>query len=309
MLLKSKKGKFIKILCYHGIYKKPVNELENYNGKHLPYQVFLKQMIFLKKNCKIFSFSDLLDNKKKDLFSKNSYIISFDDGFKNNFKYAFKILKRLGLKATIFICPGNISKKRIFWVDHIQNLIAFTKVKKIFLNINKKKKFFLIKNDNQKINIIDRIKTLCKKVSNDKKNKIIRLLETQTGLYHKDKINKELQKCLSWSELKKMQESGIFDIGYHSYEHEILSKLTSKQLKKNISKSINIIKNKIKKRVDIASYPEGRYEHFNKNVINILKSFNIKLAAMSVSGINNHRPNLFYLKRYMVGFNGIKFPY
>ena len=65
---------------------------------------------------------------------------------------------------------------------------------------------------------------------------------------------------------------------------------------------------KINKKVSIASYPEGRYEHFNKKVINVLRSYNIKIAAMSLSGVNNYKTNLFYLKRYMAGFKGVKFP-
>lgn len=310
MQRKSRKKNSIKILCYHGVYKKRINKLENYNKKHLPYNVFLRQMIFLKKKCKVFSLSDLLEYKiKNNFFPNNSYIITFDDGFKNNYNYAFKILKKLNLKATIFVCPENILKNKIFWVDHIQNLVAFTKVKKIFLIINKKKIYFSIKNLKQKIDSIEKIKVLCKKVSNDKKNKILKFLETQTGLYHKNKINKELQDCLSWVELKKMYKSGVFDIGYHSFEHEILSRLNERQLKENVSRSINLINKKINKKVIIASYPEGRHEHFSKKVIKVLKSQNIKLAAMSISGINNYKSNLFYLKRYMVGFKGIKFPY
>jgi len=310
MLRKFRKKNFIKVLCYHGVYKKPINRLENYNGKHLPYDVFLKQMTFLKKKCRVFNFSDLLDFKiKKKFFPKNSYIITFDDGFKNNYNYAFKILKKLNLKATIFVCPGNISKKKIFWVDHIQNLVTFTKVKKIFLIIKKKKTYFSIKSLNEKINSIEKIKALCKKVSNNEKNKILKFLESQTGLYCKNKINKELQECLSWGELKKMYKSGVFEVGYHSFEHEILSRLNKRQLKNNVSSSINLINKKINKKVITASYPEGRREHFSKNVINVLRNCNIKLAAMSLSGINNHKTNLFYLKRYMVGFKGVKFPY
>lgn len=310
MLRKSRKKNFIKILCYHGVYKKRINKLENYNGKHLPYNVFLKQMTFLKKNCKVFNFSDLLDFKiKNKFFPKNSYIITFDDGFKNNYNYAFKILKKLNLRATIFVCPGNISKKKIFWVDHIQNLVAFTKVKKIFLIINKKKIYFSIKSLNEKIVSIEKIKALCKKVSNDKKNKILKFLESQTGLYSKNKINKELQECLTWSELKKMHMSEVFDVGYHSFEHEILSRLNLRQFKNNVSSSINLINKKLNKKVIIASYPEGRYEHFSKKVINVLRSYKIKMAATSLSGINNYKTNLFYLKRYMVGFKGVKFPY
>ena len=42
---------------------------------------------------------------------KRTVVITFDDGFKDNYKYAFSILKEKGIKATIFINTNFIGKR------------------------------------------------------------------------------------------------------------------------------------------------------------------------------------------------------
>lgn len=50
----------------------------------------------------------------KITLSKRTVVITFDDGFKDNYKYAFSILKKRSFKVTIFI-NTNFIGKRLFY--------------------------------------------------------------------------------------------------------------------------------------------------------------------------------------------------
>ena len=99
------------------------------------------------------------------------------------------------------------------------------------------------------------------------------------------------------------------DIGLHSFKHEILSKLKKDELKINIKKSLQLIFKKTKVKTIMAAYPEGQKNHYNNNIINNLKKFGIKICPTAIKGQNTNNTNLFFLKRYMVGFKGINFPF
>lgn len=61
---------------------------------------FEKQIIFLKNNYEIISLDEIEKNKN---YKKINIIITFDDGYEDNFLYAFPILKKYSVPATIFL--------------------------------------------------------------------------------------------------------------------------------------------------------------------------------------------------------------
>lgn len=76
----------------HGIYV-----TESQFEKHLKY---LKQ-----KGFETITFKDFLNNKYKDRFNreKKQIILTFDDGYTDNYNYAFPLLKKYGFKCVIYL--------------------------------------------------------------------------------------------------------------------------------------------------------------------------------------------------------------
>ena len=73
---------------------------------------FQKQIELLQNNFEIISLSEFYEYYKSNNLEKNNYaIITFDDGYEDNFTYAFPIIKKFRIKPTIFIVTGFINKK------------------------------------------------------------------------------------------------------------------------------------------------------------------------------------------------------
>ena len=110
----------------------------------------------------------------------------------------------------------------------------------------------------------------------------------------------------NWKIIKKISKNNLFTLGGHSLDHDILTKMNMKELDHNIIKTIEIIKNKTGVNVEHFSYPEGK---FNNNVIKYLKKHSIKSAPIATGFKNTHNTNLYKIKRVMVGFEKMKFPF
>lgn len=84
---------------------------------------FERQMHFLKSRhynvVPLISLADLIKNKKK--IPPRTVAITFDDGRKDNYTYAFQILKKFSLPATIFIIVNEVARAdRVDWEEILQ---------------------------------------------------------------------------------------------------------------------------------------------------------------------------------------------
>lgn len=103
---KAMNGDKVCILMYHSI------GYEKNNGLRMPEKQFREQMKYIKDNgYTTLSMEELygffVENKP---IPKKSVVITFDDGYLDNYKYAYPILKEFNLKATIFVIASNIDK-------------------------------------------------------------------------------------------------------------------------------------------------------------------------------------------------------
>ena len=115
------------VLLYHGVTARSIScvgsGLENYNSKHINVEYFYNQLKQLSRRCSFYSIDDLRDSwiRKRNL-PDNSIVVTFDDGFLNNYITAAPILTELDIPAVFYISTGNIDESKMFWVDELEIL-------------------------------------------------------------------------------------------------------------------------------------------------------------------------------------------
>ncbi|MBZ9687147.1 polysaccharide deacetylase family protein [Clostridium estertheticum] len=100
----------IPILMYHSI------SYEKGNSLRLSKENFRMQMKYLKDNNYTTLTVDELYSYMQTgkMIPDKPIIITFDDGYKDNYTNAYPILKELGLKATVFVITGAIDTEKDF---------------------------------------------------------------------------------------------------------------------------------------------------------------------------------------------------
>nr|WP_307775266.1 polysaccharide deacetylase family protein [uncultured Cetobacterium sp.] len=103
-----KKRKYeMPVLMYHRVIK---DESEKgVHGTYVTIKQFDDQMKYLKsKGFQTVTFKDMLNNGYKKRFDKDKkwIMLTFDDGYKDNYENAFPILKKYGFKGIIYILDG-----------------------------------------------------------------------------------------------------------------------------------------------------------------------------------------------------------
>lgn len=296
------------ILLYHGVTNVKSRGIENYSQKHISRESFVEQMKFIKKKCNVLSIDDIIAIKNNgNIFPPYSVIVSFDDGFKNNYSIAAPILDDLHIPTVFYVTSGIVNTDIMFWVDIIEDCINNTEKKNIKLMLDAGVRFDLSSRA-LKIKAVETIKNYCKKVSYHQKDQVIEELiyvtTVQPSVYRSDNYLK-----FSWNDLKEIAGNKLFTIGGHSLYHSILSKLPSEKMKADIHLSLKLLEYHLGKKIVHYSYPEGQEEDFNDEVIGVLKKEGILCCPTAISGLNDKDVDLFYLRRIMVGFMGTPFPF
>lgn len=297
------------ILLYHGVTSAESVGIENYSKKHIDKDSFVSQMKFIKKKCNVVSMDEIIEifeNNKE--ISPNTVAVTFDDGFKNNYTDAAPVLEEFNIPSTFYITSGIINTDIMFWVDKLEDCINLCKKDKISIHLDEKREFYL-RNKEDKINALNEIKTFCKKNNKTVKNIVIQDVIESTEV--KPNVNhSENYKKLDWNELNLMNNNDLFTIGGHSLYHDILSQIkNTSKLELDIELSLNLLKYHLDTEIIHYSYPEGQSNHYNEEVIRILKQNGVICCPSAIDGVNSLKDDLFNLKRIMVGFMGRKFPF
>jgi peptidoglycan/xylan/chitin deacetylase (PgdA/CDA1 family)/glycosyltransferase involved in cell wall biosynthesis len=97
----------IPVLCYHGLVS---DDKQHENcGIHVPVFLFRQHMAYLlRKGYTPITFRDLENINRLDR-SKRYVILSFDDGYENNYTLLYPILKEFGYTCTIFLVAGAVT--------------------------------------------------------------------------------------------------------------------------------------------------------------------------------------------------------
>lgn len=233
------------ILIYHSV---------NDNEEFVPFRsvnlnLFEKQMRFLSKNLKVGSIYDYLNGKC-------GVSITFDDGYKNNYTNAYPILKKYNLSATFFVTTGLIGSGKIKWDDKIASVIQNTTLKRLSI-LNKE---YVLDN---KMDVIDELIAFLNKKDEEFKQRIVREIINQLG-------DSKQNIMMSWYNIKEMSENNMF-FGSHSVSHCNLAKVSLQDAEKEIALSKKAIEEKIKKKVDLFSYPYGGIADFNEDILKLLR--------------------------------------
>lgn len=280
------------ILMYHGVMNiNGDSEISNYSGMQLSVEKFEKQIRFLKEKYDLILLKDWLKRREPIKQKKCGLaVLTFDDGYENNYTEAFPVLKKYEAPATVFLATKHIGSKLLFWPDRLEMLFLS---KDTSLNIASKVEW--LHSDMNNTAQYEALVEYCKTVSESEKIAFIDELENEFGSSSTDfQIN---YRPLTWDQVVEMHRSGFVDFGSHTNSHVIMTRVSHDQGRKEIVESKLLLKENLDVDIDLFSYPNGGAGDFSEETHDILRQEGFKCGLLTVGGFNNRNSNVFELKR------------
>ncbi|HPN33608.1 MAG TPA: polysaccharide deacetylase family protein [bacterium] len=265
-------AKGVIILAYHR-----VNEgAEDPLNMTISPRDFEIQMKYLAAHYSPITMSDLWDRPNGK--GPAGVVVSFDDGYADNYHRAFPILQRYAVPAIFFLTVEPIENRTSLWYDRICQSIFSCQGEPLDLST-----FGLA----DKVAVDERQKTKTAKalVLYAKKNldrpQIDALIHyLQRHCPSGDACRSEM---LTWDQVREMADAGM-EFGAHTMTHAILSRLDPEEQRWEIQQSKEKIEHRLGRPVYFFSYPNGGPCDYTDQTVSLLEAVGFRAACTLTPG-------------------------
>lgn len=255
--------------------------------KGLAYDLFEKQLQFFKKNFTVVTMEEVIRaiNEKNEL-PKNAMLLTFDDGYIDNFTVALPLLKKYGMQGSFFIPGKTFSENVLLDVNKVHFVLASVNNPKELVNdiydfLDEARKNPEYSNLSSNVDLYSQYGianrfdgadvVFCKRILQTAIPEKLRN-EMSSKLFAKyvgiSESNFARELYMNPDQIQCMKDNGMF-IGLHGYDHYWLGNLEPEQMKRDVDKALEVMATFIDKNAWVMNYPYGSY---NQGVIDYIKS-------------------------------------
>jgi len=242
---------------------------------------FLKQIGIISKKYSVISLNDAAYQARSGRpRARTQVVLTFDDGYRDNYEIAFPILKRKGLPATFFLVTGYVGKKRILWdraaIDFLNRHREVGKVeirgKRIRHRAGEARILFIMK-------VLERLKA----ENAETIDAFMDSLPVRSG--RKDVCGNNRDQCLTWEEAGRMSRGGM-EIGSHGLSHRSLAMIPIDEAKGEIIASKEAVEKGTQNPCAHFAFPFGTQRDYNRSLIRCVKKAGFKTCLLNEHGYN-----------------------
>jgi peptidoglycan/xylan/chitin deacetylase (PgdA/CDA1 family) len=259
---------------------------------------FENQIQIIKKKFKIIRLQDLITNLKSNEIIDNSVIITFDDGYSDNYEFALPILEKYQVPATFFISTGYVGSKNEFWWDKLEPI--FLSDSKLPSNLELKIGSVIYRWTNCYKNghlIYEELLGILKRQSFDIIQSTLEQLSNWIGLNYN---HREQYRALNADELIKLSQNPMFEIGSHTINHCILANESQEIQQREISDSKLFLEKLINVEIHSFSYPFGKNVDFSNLTSKVVKESGYNCAISNIQGLVTKKTDIYNVPRFLV---------
>ena len=251
--------------------------------KGLDVSLFRQQIAFMKENFTVVTMEQVIDAvERKCALPENALLLTFDDGYIDNYTYAFPILEEFGVQGSFFIPGKTFTTHQLLDVNKVHYILASADIFELAEDLKREMNYYrggefdYAPTDElfQQYAVANRfdnketifVKRMLQTVLPERARNIIssKLLEKYVGIAE-EQLAYELY--MTEDQIRTMKRHGMF-IGVHGYDHYWLGNLSQEQMKQDISKGLEVLDEFIDRKQWVMNYPYGSY---NASVLDYIK--------------------------------------
>lgn len=215
---------------------------------------FRLQLDFIQKHFEVVS-ARCLEGWPNLRLPANPLILTFDDGYRDNYTTVWPILKERGLSATFFIATAYPDAGRLYWWDRVALLLGRCEIEPVQIGPIGLSLRPITDPAGARSAILKALK--CTKGLDP--DTLCRWLERAAKVHLSAEEEREIARSstMGWAEIEELASAGM-QIESHSHEHRVLETMEEDQMERDLRQSKELLTRHVRKEPFAMAYPTGR---------------------------------------------------
>jgi len=224
-------------------------------------------------------------------------VITFDDGYKDVFTYAYPVLKKYRTPATVFLPTAYIGGSTLLWWDRVGYAVWKAEAKRL---VSQEFGSLSLDSARNKLRSTSLIVGAVRRLPDEEGASAVDKLIEISGA--RIPVEVATRTMLSWDEVEEMSNNGI-EFGAHTHNHRKLAGLSVEETRYEITRSKNEIEERLGKRVTSFAYPYGLPSDFDSASVDIVRESGFQCGVATIRGMVSCGTDAYRLGRVGPGSN------
>jgi peptidoglycan/xylan/chitin deacetylase (PgdA/CDA1 family) len=274
------------IIYFHHVFE----HKNEYHPDDITSTEFEMKIKYLLKHFNIFSLPEAIKLLKAKRLPPKALVITFDDGYQDNFNVAALILKSNNCPATFFISTSGVEEGYL-WNDKVEQLLDSTKINTISANIIGQE--IAIKSKIEKIKAFQLLLSKLKFLSHEKRTLKLKKLADELGDIECKRT------MMTADQVEKLHQDG-FTIGAHTHNHTILTTENINDCQQELLNNKNKLEAMINNKITFIAFPNGLFERdFTLEHCNLAKNMEFEAGFSTNDGGATSLSGSYTIPRFM----------
>jgi peptidoglycan/xylan/chitin deacetylase (PgdA/CDA1 family) len=224
-------------------------------------------------------------------------VLTFDDGYHDNYSHAFSLACELQIPITIFLIPGYVDSGDYFWWGEGCRLVQRASVAEITLE----ESTYRLSEPGERVALSQLIDSRLRYATSIAEREVfLAKMRDMLAVPSSVAVEEEGDLPLTWAEIHKMEETAWVSFGAHTMHHPVLAYLADPaEVKREVALCRSVLEQQLGHRVRSFAYPIGRFEHISSEAIRAVREAGYDWAVTTVHGINTPKSDPYRLRRVL----------
>ncbi len=280
------------ILMYHSVMNDPNAQADSLGGIIHSVSAFRAQMELLARDYHPINLDEVTNSIRSGRpLPRHSVVVTFDDGYTDNYEIAMPILDQYGIPATFYVTVACVEERKLPWPSCLR--FSFRRTKLTKWTDSNGKVWQLSDPDNRENAFLSACDDCCKLIGEAQEKFIIGVEQSLQCAAPKTLSSL----MMTYDQVRELARHGHI-IGSHTMTHPNMAYVKEQEAHHELSESKQRLESQLGTPIRHFSYPcPALSPHWSERTVEQSRTLGYESGVTTNSGVTRHKDDLLKLKR------------